>query len=181
MYQSPQFLQAFTRGVACGVGYPFHVLPAPDTAHQVRHHWPAWLPAPTRIRPNWTLGTRPPSPPPKPAAKRSRIAPDRPPPPLLRIQPDPPGPPRLPTVISQPNNCPVFGVKMDNPDQVNRPSHYRKGSLETIQAIEGLGLGYFEGNVLKYLSRYKHKGKPLEDLRKAQWYLARLIEREAQS
>ena len=70
---------------------------------------------------------------------------------------------------------------MDNPDQVNRPAHYLKGSLETIQAIEGLGLGYFEGNVLKYLSRYKHKGKPLEDLRKAQWYLARLIEREAQS
>lgn len=69
---------------------------------------------------------------------------------------------------------------MDNPDQVNRPAHYRNGSLETIQAIEGLGLGYFEGNVLKYLSRYKHKGKPLEDLRKAQWYLARLIEREDQ-
>ena len=67
---------------------------------------------------------------------------------------------------------------MDNPDQVNRPSHYRRGSIETIQAIEGLGLGYFEGNVLKYLSRYQSKGKPLEDLRKAQWYLARLIDRE---
>ena len=66
---------------------------------------------------------------------------------------------------------------MENPDQVNRPAHYRTGSLETIQAIEGLGLGYFEGNVLKYLSRYQHKGKPAEDLRKAMWYLARLIER----
>lgn len=63
-------------------------------------------------------------------------------------------------------------------DPVNRPQHYRSGSLETVQAIEGLGLGYFEGNVLKYLSRYRHKGKPVEDLRKAQWYLERLIERE---
>ena len=68
-------------------------------------------------------------------------------------------------------------VTMSN-DPVNRPQHYRSGSLETVQAIEGLGLGYFEGNVLKYLSRYRHKGKPVEDLRKAQWYLERLIERE---
>ena len=81
-------------------------------------------------------------------------------------------------VYSPNNNCPISGVKMDNPDQVNRPSHYRRGSIETIQAIEGLGLGYFEGNVLKYLSRYQSKGKPLEDLRKAQWYLASLIDRE---
>ena len=35
--------------------------------------------------------------------------------------------------------------------------------------------GYLKGNVLKYVSRYKFKGEPLEDLQKASWYLNRLI------
>ena len=35
--------------------------------------------------------------------------------------------------------------------------------------------GYLKGNVLKYVSRYKFKGEPLEDLKKAQWYLNRLV------
>ena len=34
---------------------------------------------------------------------------------------------------------------------------------------------YLKGNVLKYVSRYKFKGEPLEDLQKAQWYLNRLV------
>ena len=42
-------------------------------------------------------------------------------------------------------------------DKVNSPAHYLKG------------------NVLKYVSRYKFKGEPLEDLQKAQWYLDRLV------
>jgi hypothetical protein len=37
-------------------------------------------------------------------------------------------------------------------------------------------MGYAEGNIIKYVSRHKYKGKPLEDLRKAQWYLTKLIE-----
>jgi len=35
--------------------------------------------------------------------------------------------------------------------------------------------GYCKGQVLKYLWRYRYKGKPLEDLRKAEWYLQLLI------
>jgi hypothetical protein len=35
--------------------------------------------------------------------------------------------------------------------------------------------GYLEGNCKKYLHRWRYKGKPLEDLRKAHWYLERLI------
>ena len=58
-------------------------------------------------------------------------------------------------------------------DPIN-PSHYRQGTLEVIDAIEGLALGYREGNCLKYLARYKYKNG-LEDLRKARWYLERLI------
>ena len=58
-------------------------------------------------------------------------------------------------------------------DPIN-PSHYRQGTLEVIDAIEGLALSYKAGNVLKYLARYKYKNG-VEDLRKARWYLDRLI------
>jgi hypothetical protein len=36
-------------------------------------------------------------------------------------------------------------------------------------------LGYLKANVLKYMWRYDYKGKPLEDLQKAQWYLDKLV------
>ena len=35
--------------------------------------------------------------------------------------------------------------------------------------------GYLKGNCMKYLWRYKYKGKPVEDLKKCQWYLNKLI------
>ena len=60
-------------------------------------------------------------------------------------------------------------------DNVNKPSHYSAGSVETIDAIKSaLGdafLDYCRGNVLKYVWRCRHKGKLLEDLRKAAKYL----------
>lgn len=61
---------------------------------------------------------------------------------------------------------------------VNNPSHYNQGSMEVIEAIEGLGLCFNGGNCLKYIARYKFKGNPLEDLKKAEWYLRRLIRNE---
>ena len=36
-------------------------------------------------------------------------------------------------------------------------------------------MGYGEGNIIKYVSRYKYKGKDLQDLKKARWYLDKLI------
>jgi len=62
-------------------------------------------------------------------------------------------------------------------DNVNHPSHYNAGSLEVIDAIEGLQLNFHAGNVVKYVARYKHKGG-VEDLKKAAWYLNRLIQNE---
>jgi hypothetical protein len=61
---------------------------------------------------------------------------------------------------------------------VNHPSHYNQGSMEVIDAIEGLNLCFNAGNCLKYIARYKFKNNPLEDLKKAQWYLSRLIRNE---
>jgi hypothetical protein len=63
-------------------------------------------------------------------------------------------------------------------DPVN-PSHYKQGGIECIEAIKaatGEGfIGYVWGNVLKYLWRWPKKGG-VDDLKKARWYLDRLIE-----
>ena len=64
-------------------------------------------------------------------------------------------------------------------DPVNSPKHYTQGSMEVITAIEGMGLDYHQGNVVKYVSRYRYKNG-IEDLRKAKWYIDRLIYIEEQ-
>ena len=60
---------------------------------------------------------------------------------------------------------------------VDHPKHYNTGRIEVIDAIEDWGLGFGLGNVVKYVARANYKGKPLEDLKKAQWYLNRAIEK----
>lgn len=66
-------------------------------------------------------------------------------------------------------------------DNVNHPSHYTQGRVEVIDVIEDAtkGAGGFEGyclgNVVKYVMRYRGKNG-VEDLRKARWYLNRLID-----
>lgn len=64
-------------------------------------------------------------------------------------------------------------------DPVNSPEHYNKLDVEAIDLIEmsmtsNEFLGYLKGNVLKYIIRYRHKGKAAEDLGKCLWYLTRL-------
>lgn len=59
---------------------------------------------------------------------------------------------------------------------VDHPKHYNVGKIEVIDAIEDWKLGFHEGNVVKYVARAKHKGRELEDLQKAAWYLQRRIE-----
>ena len=71
----------------------------------------------------------------------------------------------------------VFILAIDDP--VNSPKHYTQGSMEVITAIEGLGLDYHQGNILKYVSRYRYKNG-MEDLRKAKWYIDRLLYIEEQ-
>ena len=62
-------------------------------------------------------------------------------------------------------------------DSINNPSHYAAGRQhEPIAVIEDWELGYRLGNAVKYISRAGRKQNALEDLRKAQWYLAREIE-----
>ncbi len=64
-------------------------------------------------------------------------------------------------------------------DMVNNPSHYNQAGIEAIDAIRaatGEGFEYYlQGNILKYLWRYRYKNG-VEDLKKAEWYLKVLIE-----
>ena len=69
-------------------------------------------------------------------------------------------------------------------EKVNHPQHYTNGKIETIEYIESCLTkeeyrGYIKGNVLKYISREKFKNGN-EDLRKALWYLNRLLMVEEQ-
>ena len=64
-------------------------------------------------------------------------------------------------------------------DMVNHPPHYKKGGIETIDFIEAKNLNYHLGNVVKYITRADHKGDRLENLKKAQWYLNREIEKSS--
>ena len=61
-----------------------------------------------------------------------------------------------------------------NDDPIN-PLHYNQGKMEVIDAIEGLGLGFHEGNTLKYMARAPFKGKEIEDFEKGLWYLMRKL------
>jgi hypothetical protein len=65
--------------------------------------------------------------------------------------------------------------KKEVKDNVNHPSHYKVGGIETIDFIEAKQLDYHLGNVVKYISRAEHKDEKLENLKKAQWYLNRAV------
>ena len=66
-----------------------------------------------------------------------------------------------------------------NNDNVNHPSHYTAGGIEVIDFIEAYDLesNFYLGNTVKYIARAGKKSPDtyLEDLKKAAWYLNRLI------
>ena len=67
-------------------------------------------------------------------------------------------------------------------DKVNSPAHYNKGGIEVIDVIETYTKTDFRlANVLKYVCRCEYKGNKLEDLKKAQWYLNRVVDELAES
>lgn len=63
---------------------------------------------------------------------------------------------------------------------IDHPPHYggEDNTYEAIKVIEAWELGFNLGNVIKYISRAGKKGSKLEDLKKAQWYLNREIEKQ---
>lgn len=74
------------------------------------------------------------------------------------------------------------GTAMSNFDVVEKPRHYNEHKIEAIDVIKLVSrdapngfCGSLIGNVQKYIYRCWYKGKDLEDLKKARWYLDRLI------
>ena len=72
-------------------------------------------------------------------------------------------------------------ARQDEEDMVGAPKHYNTGNIECIDAIEEsmssvAFKGYLKGNCMKYLWRYDYKGKQVEDLQKAGWYLNKLTD-----
>ena len=67
-------------------------------------------------------------------------------------------------------------------DNVNHPSHYTQGKIECIDALDAATQGLVgleavcTANAIKYLWRWKYKNGT-EDLRKAQWYINKLLEK----
>ena len=58
---------------------------------------------------------------------------------------------------------------------VDHPPHYNVGKIEVIDFIEDQRLGFHLGNAVKYIARSAYKGREVEDLKKAAWYLDRMI------
>ena len=70
---------------------------------------------------------------------------------------------------------------MAKKDTINHPAHYTAGKIETIDKIEDMVNGYDSveaysvGQIVRYLERAPHKGEKEQDLKKAQWYMNRLV------
>ena len=56
-------------------------------------------------------------------------------------------------------------------------THYKQRAIQPWDYVAANGIGFFEGNAIKYLTRWREKGG-IEDLKKAQHYIEKLIEIE---
>lgn len=81
--------------------------------------------------------------------------------------------------------CNRYGEDKELPMTPINPQHYRKGNVECYDAIEAATIdlagmdAFCTGQVVKYMWRWKkkHPRNPVEDLKKAEWYLKKLIEK----
>lgn len=74
----------------------------------------------------------------------------------------------------------IAGIDISEDDPVNHPSHYTSGGIECLDALEASMTpleyaGFLKGQVFKYIWRYRLKANPVQDLKKACFYLDRLI------
>lgn len=73
-------------------------------------------------------------------------------------------------IIGSTNEAPK---QLSNP--INHPQHYTFGKIEVIDFIDDQFMDFYTASIVKYLCRAPHKGQQISDLKKAQWYLTRLI------
>lgn len=63
-----------------------------------------------------------------------------------------------------------------NPHPITAPSHYTRSSIQPVDVIRAWDLDYFTGSCLKYLCRFRYKGTPVEDIKKAKRFLEMWLE-----
>lgn len=78
--------------------------------------------------------------------------------------------------MAVPNDPVILPIHRAN-DAIDHPSHYTYSGIEPINVIESWQLGFHLGCVLKYICRAGRKGRKVDDLKKARWYLDREIGR----
>lgn len=69
-----------------------------------------------------------------------------------------------------------YGDDVTETVEEKKDVHYHKCKIEPIEYILANNLGFCEGNIVKYITRYKDKGKPLDDLRKIKVYVDYIID-----
>lgn len=74
----------------------------------------------------------------------------------------------------------TWSIDQKAKDDINHPVHYTQGKVECIEAMEASStpeqfIGYLKNSVLKYIWRVGLKDDSLKDIKKAQWYLNRLV------
>lgn len=91
---------------------------------------------------------------------------------------------QLVAVTSAPTSIDFQPSNQSNMSEANKTqiagSHYKSKTIQPWDYIASNELGYFEGNIVKYVSRWRDKGG-VDDLRKAQHYLQKLIELQLQT
>lgn len=79
---------------------------------------------------------------------------------------------------SEVNRPIVFAPDISDPipsSEVNHPFHYNAGRIEVIDFIDDQKLDFYQAQIVKYTVRAPHKGKEVQDLEKALWYLEHYI------
>jgi hypothetical protein len=83
--------------------------------------------------------------------------------------------------LEAPDKCPQcsrpIGAPANALDRQEGGNHYKDMAIQPVEFIHKNGIGYFEGNVIKYVSRWRAKNG-IEDLKKARHYIDLLIELE---
>jgi hypothetical protein len=79
--------------------------------------------------------------------------------------------------VNKPEQLEMFEKEEMSKDHINHPEHYTLGKIEVFDFIKAWDLSFAEGNVIKYVVRAPWKGRPVDDLKKARWYLDQLIKK----
>ncbi len=85
--------------------------------------------------------------------------------------------PKTPTLFHLSHSTDLLNMTQSALDKQVAGNHYKDLVIQPVQYIHANNIGYFEGNVIKYVSRWESKGG-ISDLEKAKHYLELLIEME---